>query len=350
MFLRTYLGRHGARAALLASCTLGLFLATTAVADSGQPITLGPVTVANGIVSVAGGSDGTSTAALDVTVNGQPASVDANGNITANVDLSGQATLTIAVTNPATGQTTTTTIPVALLGPDGAIPASALDALRQAGVTLDVPPGGFQSIAGHPVQVSGSVADKSTLASLTVNGVDALSLVNPDGSFQLPIPATDKTVTVTAIDKQGASESSRSQITPETSHQSGQTTTATAGSVAAASATGVSITSVRYTTKSVRTSKRIVVSLTVRDKRGLLIRGAKVRIRAASFEHDFVLGTQAAKTTNPNGVVSFTLKLRVAKFNRPERLFTVATALTPSAQTTRTTSVRLPRLTAKRKH
>jgi len=95
MVLRTWLSRHGANAALLIGCTMGLFFATAAAADSPQPITLGPVTVANGIVAVTGDSDGASTANLKVTVNGQPASVDANGNIVANIDLTGQTTLTL---------------------------------------------------------------------------------------------------------------------------------------------------------------------------------------------------------------------------------------------------------------
>ena len=92
------------------------------------------------------------------------------------------------------------------------------------------------------------------------------------------------------------------------------------------------------------------MTLAVKDKRGLLIRGAKVRIRAASFQHDFVLGTQTTKTTKRTGACRSRFKLRVAKFNQRRRLFTVATALTPSAQTSRTTSVRLPRLAAAKHH
>lgn len=332
MVLRTFL--------TLVGCTVGLSLATAAAADSPQPITLGPITIADGIVTVTGGSNGTSTADLNVTVNGQPASIDANGDIVANVDPAGQSTLELTVTNPATGETTTTTIPVALLGPGGVIPASALSLLRQAGVTLDVPTGGFTGAPGQQLHVSGSVADQHALAGLTVNGVDVLSLLKPDGTFTIPLPGTTKTIVVTATDTHGTSQSSSSKVQSSSSHQ------AAATSVAAASAVGVTITNVRYTTRGVKASKRIGVTLVVKDKRGLFIRGAKVRIRAASFQHDFVLGTQTTKSTSANGRVSFSFKLRATKFKQRQRLFTVTTALTPSAKTVRTTSVRLPRLTA----
>jgi hypothetical protein len=84
-------------------------------------------------------------------------------------------------------------------------------------------------------------------------------------------------------------------------------------------------------------------------RRGLTIRGAKVRIRPTFWQHTLVVGTQAAKLTDAAGRVTFTLSLRAAKFDRRRRLFTVETASTPSAQATRTTSVRLPRLTPTRR-
>jgi len=346
MFLRTLHSRCGVGVAVLLCCTVGLLLAAAAAADQSQPIAVGPVTVANGAASATTASDGSSTVDATVTVNGQPASVDANGNISANVDLSGQSAVTVSVGNAKTGETTTTTIPISLLGPGGVIPASVLDMLRQAGVTVNVPPGGFTGAAGQPVHVTGSVADRSTLASLTVNGIDVLSRLRPDGTFAVPVAGTDKTVAVSATDKQGVSQSTTYRITPATSPASGRSSST--ASTSAASAIGVTITNVRYVTKGVKARKRISVTLLVKDKRGLLIRGAKVRIRAAAFQHSLVLGTQLPKTTNAAGRVTFVLRLRAAKFSQRRRLFTVKTALTPSAQTTRTTSVRLPRLAARR--
>ena len=326
MSLRTFLGRRIAGLGLLVACVVGLLFTAAAAADALQPITPTGVTV---------------------TVNGQAATIDANGNVSASVDVTGQSTLTLSLTDTTTGQTTTITIPVNLLGPGGVVPASVLDMLRQSGVTVDVPPNGFTSVGGGPIQVSGSVADKDALASLTVNGVDALSLLQPDTTFTVPVPGTDKSVVVTATDKQGVTESTAYQVTPAPSPSGGRAQS-TATTVAAASANGVAIAGVRYTTKGVRAQKRISVTLTVHDNRGLLIHGAKVRIRPAFWQNSLVVGTPAAKLTDASGRVTFTLKLRAAKFNQRRRLFTVATALTPSAHATRTTSVRLPRLTRPR--
>jgi hypothetical protein len=323
--------------AVLLGCAVMLLTAAAATADTVQPITLGPIVVANGTVTAtASGTDSLQNAT--VTVNGQPASVQADGTIVANVDLTGQSTLTIAATDPATGTTTTTTIPVSLIGPGGVIPASVLDDLKNAGVTVDVPPGGFVTLPGTPLQVSGSVADKGTLAGLTVNGTDVMSLLKPDGTFTVTVPGTDKTVTVTATGKDGAAETSGFSITPLSQ------TTASTTSVAAAAANGVRIAKVVYSTKGVRAHKRIRVTLTVKDKRGLLIRGAKVGIRAAKYQHLLVVHAPAAKHTNKAGKVTFTLRLRAAKFTHARKLHTVATAATPSAKTSRGTLVRLPRL------
>jgi hypothetical protein len=343
MFLRAFI-RQPKTVAVLLCFGVALLTAAAATADDVQPFTVGPVIVANGTVTAIG-SGGGSLQNATVTVNGQPASVEADGTIVANVDLAGQSTLTIAATDPATGQTTTTSIPVSLIGPGGIIPASVLDDLKNAGVTVNVPPGGFAALPGTPVQVSGSVADKGTLAGLTVNGTDAMSLLQPDDTFAVSVPGTDKTVVLTATDKEGAAESTGFNITPLTG-----SATATSTSVAAGAADGVRIVKVGYATKGVKAHKRIRVTLTVKDKRGRFIQGAKVGIRAAKFQHRLVVRTPTAKRTNKSGKVTFTLRLRAASFTQRRKLHTIATAATRTAKTARSTSIRLPRLatTAKR--
>lgn len=324
--------------AVLLGFVVMLLPAAAATADALQPVTLGPIVVANGTVTaVAGGNDSLQNAT--VTVNGQPATVNAAGAIVANVDLTGQSTLTIAATDPATGETTTTAVPLSLMGPGGIIPASVFDQLQSAGVTVNVPPAGFVGLPGEPVQVSGGVADKGKLAGLTVNGTDALSLLQPDGTFAVPVPGTGKTVVVGATDSQGASEASSYKIAR-----------VSATSVAATAAVGVRIAKVGYATKGVRAHKRIRVTLTVKDKRGLLVRGAKVAIRAAKFQHRLLVRRPAARRTNKAGKATFTLRLRAARFTRHRKLHTVSTATTASAKTSRATSIRLPRLAKTARH
>ena len=316
-------------AAVLLGCAVMFLPVAAATADSLQPLVAGPIVVADGIVTATGNGNN-SLQNTTVTVNGQPASIDANGDITAKVNLTGQSTLTFAATNPANGTTTTTSIPVSLIGPGGIVPASVFDQLDKAGVTVNTPPGGFVGTSGKPLRVSGGVANKGELAGLTVNGTDVLSTLKPDGTYAVSLPGTDKTVVVAATGKNGVAES--------TSH-------AALTSVAASAATGVRIARVRYATKGVQAHKRIHVTLTVTDKHGLLIRGAKVRIRAAKVQHQLVVRTPAAKRTNRVGQVTFTLRLQAARFTHQRRLHTVATAVTPSARTKRATSIRVPRLT-----
>lgn len=325
-----YRRRIGATLVCAAFAVAALLLATAASADPVPPIAVGPIVVANGTL-VANVGAGMPANAV-VTVDGQPASIDAQGNIVAKVDLTGRSSVTIAVTDPATGTTTSIAIPVDLIGPGGLIPASVFDQLKQGGLTVDVPTDGFAVLPGKSVQVSGSVANKGTLAGLTVDGIDALSLVRSDGTFTVAVPGTNKQVVVSATDRKGVTASSSYRLAR------------LSAMVAATSAQGVKIASVRYITHGVKVRKRVTVTVTVKDNRGLLIRGAKVAVKPAAAQHKLVLGKHAAKRTNNAGRVTFVLRLRAAKFLHGRRLYTVETARTPSAHASRTTSVRVPRL------
>jgi hypothetical protein len=335
----------GAFAAAVA--VLCLVVAATAPAETTAPVlTLGPVSVTNGTATIAGNVGGSPDGSVVAAVNGQPLNVDANGNFSATLDLAGRTSLDFTLRNPATGEVSTISIPLNsnVLGADGTVPSTVLDQLRQAGITIAVPPGGFGSANGLPLQISGSVADKSTLATLAVNGTDVLSLLNPDGTFSVPVPGTSKTVDISATDKQGVNQTSTfpMQHLSSTIKTSGTT-------VAASGAHGINLTTIKYHTARVKTSKRITMTVTVKDKRGLLIRGAKLRVRAAAFQNSLIRGGQQTTTTNAKGTATFTLPLRAGKFVSKQRLFTVTTATTPSATTHRTTSVRIPQLTKPRK-
>jgi hypothetical protein len=342
--------RLGGLAITLAAAlaVLCLVVASAAPADTAAPaLTLGPVNVANGTATLAGNVGNDPDATIVAAVNGQPLNVDSNGNFSATVDLGGSSSLDFTLRNPATGEVSTISIPLntKVVGSNGVIPATVLDPLRQAGITLNVPPNGFTSTNGQQLPVTGTVDNPSTLASLGINGTDVLSVLQPNGDFSVPVPGTGKTVAVTATDQAGVSQTSAFPLQHVSSTISTRSTT-----VAAASADGIKLATIKYRTTRVKALKRITMTVTVKDDHGLLIRGAKLRVRAAAFQSTLIRNGQQTKTSNAKGTTAFTLTLRAGKFTNARRLFVVATASTPKATARRTTSIRIPKLTKPAKH
>lgn len=282
------------------------------------------ITVAGGTATVTGAVGGASVAT--VTVNGQPVPV-AEGPFVASVTLvSGEDAVAITLGD------TTVRIPLALAGvPD------PLATLREAGISIVVPPEGFQAFDGLPVTVKGHVLDPGSLASLKVNGQEILGTLNPDGSFEQPVPPGSEQVTVVATDPQGVSQTSTWQI----SNLSSVIRTEFGSSVSAAGAMGLRIAGVRYVTRGVRASRRLRMVVIVKDLRGYLVRGATVRVQAVR-PRAALRPSVRTKPTGTAGRVTFTLRPRTRAFGK--RLYVRAIARTPNARARRTTSVRLPRL------
>jgi hypothetical protein len=326
---------------------VGLTIASAATAQTAPPITLGPITVGNGVATVSGTVGGTPTATANVTVNGEPLGVNASGAFSGTVNLGGQSVLSVGLADPS-GRTHTLHVPLSLAGPGGVIAPSVLDALRNAGISITIPPDGFRILDGTPLTITGSVGNRDSLASLTINGRP----VEPGsggsgsrGSFSETLPGSTREVTVVATDRQGVSQTSTFPVERLTS-----TIRTTAGtSVSALGARGLRIASVRYVTKGVKAKKRLTAVVTVKDTRGYLVRDAIVRFRAASFQSRAILGGQQVKTSSRLGRASFLLRLRTASFPTAKRLFTVTVARTPTATARKQTSVRVPKLKAARK-
>jgi hypothetical protein len=337
---RRLLAAHAAAAGVV----LMLFAAGPAPGELGNPVvTLGPTTVLNGVATVTGTVAGLQPWSVQLSVNGRPVAINAAGQFVAIVNLNGpgRSEVTLTLTDPLTSQTNTISIPLTtnLIGVGGVIPPGVLSGLQQAAVSLLKPAGGFVSSDGGPLAVSGTVGKREQLASLTINGIDALELLQPNGIFTVPIPGTSKEVTMIVIDRQGVSSTTVEPIAR------GSAGAGAATSVAAKDALGVKIATVRYFTKRIRTTKRLRVLVTVKDRRNLFIRGAVVTIRGAKARQ--IAGRAALKRTNRKGQVGFVLRLRPGAFGK--RVVIVATAKTPSAKTARRTSVRLPRLAAARR-
>ncbi len=184
-----------------------LALAPPARSQMIQPVVdLGPVTVAGNLATVNGTLGGAPLATLGLTINGQPVSVNAVGQFSAVVDLTGQSVITLVVRNTLTGtELLRIGIPVSLAGPGGVI-SDVLAVLERAGVSLTIPPEGLRSLDGLPLTITGHVLKRDELARMTINGIDVLGLLMPDGSFTLPLPGSSKEVRLEVTDKQGVSE------------------------------------------------------------------------------------------------------------------------------------------------
>ena len=157
----------------------------------------------NGLAVVSGKVDDPSSGA-QLTVNGQPLDVEAGGSFAGVVNVSGQSNLSLALQNPGSSDSSTVTVPLNsnLIGPGGLLSSEALTALEQAGVTLLKPLGGFGET---PIEIGGGLANGDQLATMSVNGVDALSTLKPGGSFLVPIPGTTREISILMTDKQGVS-------------------------------------------------------------------------------------------------------------------------------------------------
>jgi hypothetical protein len=334
----------GAMAALASG--LVLLLAPPAKPDAAPLLSLGPVSVANGTATLSGSVTGTPSAGYELHVNGQPLGVGADGTFSGTVDLAGQSVLTVRARNPLSGETVTTQIPLNsnLVGPDGVIQTTVLDALRKAGISLGIPPGGFVSVDGLPVKVQGGVLERDQLASLKVNGTDVLDKLNSAGAFTQTIPGSSREVSVSATDRQGVTQTTSFAVVPTSS----VINTAAGPSVAAAGAVGVKIAKIRYVTKTVRSKKRFRMIVTVKDRQNRLVRGATVRMKlAASPGKRFVKGKQQRmKRSGKLGNVNFLVLVRKPALGK--RVAMITTAQTPTAKAQKKTSVRLPKAKAKK--
>lgn len=315
--------------AIVAAALVGVGGAQTAPIP--QLLTLGPLTVLNG-TAVASGTLGGAGLGGQVELNGQPLAVDAAGNFAGTVALDGASALDFGLTT-ANGQHVDFTIPLALAGPGGVIDGSVIDAVEQAGAQLLEPAGGFQAVAGQPLKVGGSVADQGQLASLGVNGIDAKSLLGADHTFSLKVPGTTKEITLKATDTHGVTETTRYQVLSSQSFLA----TPYGTSVAAQSAQGLRIAKIQYSAVRVAATKRVRMLVVLKDRRGYLVRGAKITVRSKA---PGVLRKRAqAKRSSTAGRATFVLNVKPRVLGK--RLVMVTVARTSSLKAAKTTSVRL---------
>lgn len=326
--------KRAARSLYAAAGIIAALTLTTSASPATVPpvLSLDQIGIANGAVVLSGAVGAPAGASL--TVNGQPLGLDGSGHFSGVVDLNGASSVELGVANPVAAQTVSFEIPLTgtLLGPGGLIPANVLDTVEQAGATLLAPPGGLQSVAGQPLSIGGSVADRGHLAGLTVNGTDVLHLLQPDQSFSVQLPGTTKQVALKATDTSGVSESKIYGV-------SSRRASSRVNSVSAADAVGLRIAQVRYYVKGAARTRRLRMVVTVKDGRGYLVRGASVLVRAQAAGR--LTRRAQTKPSGARGQAAFVLQLR--KQSLGKRLVMVTVARTPNAEASKISSVRLPK-------
>src|SRR6478672_5064367 len=332
------LRRKARGGALVGAVAAALAFIPGALPADPQLLTLGPVTVLNGTAIVSGTVGGAQTGG-QITLNGQPLALDATGHFAGALSLNGARSLDLTVAN-STGQLVDFHVPVALAGPGGIIPGNVVDAVEQAGASLLEPVGGF--VGGQPLAVAGSVADKGQLTALAVDGTDVMRLLGTDQSFSVPLPGTTKEIALTATDKSGVTETTHYQVLAS----SGGVATPLGPYVTASSAVGLKIAKVRYVATGVAKTKRLRMIVTVKDTRGLLVSGAKIKIRSKAAGR--LTRRAQIKASSKTGQAAVVLRVKPRILGK--RLVMVTVARTPIAKAAKTTSIRLAKARSTRKH
>jgi hypothetical protein len=310
--------------AALASVVVALAGPSAARAETVTPqIKLGRTTILNG-VAILSGTVSSRSLGSQLSVNGLPVDVGAGGSFVSVVSLNAQSRVSLSLTGRGS-ESSTLMIPLStnVVRPGGVLAPEVLSALEQAAVSILKPAEGFIP-AGETIDISGGVGNGDKLATLAVNGVDAMSALKPNGTFVVPVPGTTKEIQILLVDRQGVSLA---------------TSYPASSFVSAAAADGVRIAKVRYFTRSVKRTKRLRVVVTIRDRQNRLVQGAKVTLRSKRPRRTF--GRAFRRSTNLNGKATFVLRVRRTAFGKRNTLF--VTAKTPSATITKRTSVRLPR-------
>ena len=290
-----------------------------AASPAGQPlVTLGTITVANG-TTAGRGRLGSQAAGSKVTLNGQPLAVNTSGTFGGTADLNGAQAIDLGISKPAAGAGH---FQIPVQG-RSVIWGSVIDPLTQAGLSLLQP----TVTPGQPVTVSGSVADGRGLAALDVNGVNALGQAKQGGSFTVELPGDTGEVQVRATGFNGTSEVINAPVFRPFS----------TSTVSARDAVGIRIVKIRYVRKGAVRVHRIRMIVTVRDRRGRLIRGATIRVTAKG--HKLAKRPRATRS-GAKGRATIALRLRSSAYGK--RLVTVTVAKTPRAKARKTSSVRVP--------
>jgi hypothetical protein len=296
------------------------------------PVLIDAVTIEDGVAVLTGTVD-----AAIVEINGQIVEVGENGAFSAPIDLS-QNVVVLEVLR-SSDETVTVLVPIDMLLANGG--EGILNDLVDAGISIDRPLDGFEVVDGEMPVVEGRVLDEDNLEALEVNGVDALARLGDDGLFSIDLgssrsTAPRETVTIVATDRRGVSQTSTFKTTTVKS----AIATRAGTSVSAAGARGVVISRIALDKRLLKATKHVRMLVTIKDRRGFLIRGASLRIVAMPARY-VANGAHRAGFTSRLGTAQFAFRLKASAFQGG--LLTIAArASTPKATATKKVALRLP--------
>jgi hypothetical protein len=320
---------------------LAIALTTLAVALAGSqsaqaisiPVLIDGITVVEDGVAVLTGA----TEAEVVEVNGELIRVGEGGTFIAPIDLDEESVVLKVLESPS--ELVTVEVPVDVLLATGG--EGVLNDLLDASISIDEPLGGFQIVDGQLPLIEGRVSNGDNLSVLEVNGVDALSRLGDNGLFSIVLggSSTTERITVVAADRSGVSQTSTFTARRVTS----AIATRAGTSVSAAGAQGIRIVKVALDKRFLKPAKSLGLIVTVKDRRGFLIRGAALQLRALPAKH-VANGALKAGFTNRLGKGRFAFRLKASAFTgSPAQFFTIWTrAATPKSSATKKVTLRLP--------
>lgn len=334
-----------------------------------QPlISLGPITVDNGVASVSGvvnasvGSN-SANANVSVTVDAQPVSISAGGRFSAAVNLDAHAAVTVQAGDRSNGEAYSITIPASAI-PAGGTPSDALVQLNADVVTLMLPADGFTIVDGVDITADVHVGNIAGIASLKLNGADLLAQLkvgsssSSSGTRAKPTKPSGKPGSVSppsgtnkpafrhhaSAKVSGAAKNVKLSV--KGTNGASQTTTVRIQrirsvirfgrqiSISAFGARGIHISAIRFNTSGVARTGRLGVTVTVRDRRHYLIRDAVVMLQPLA--HRVSISGSLAQMSNLLGRTTFTVP--VAGSALGHRLYLTVIARTPRSSTQVTTS------------
>lgn len=346
----------------------------TAGVPAAPLVSLGSISVVNGIASLTGTVNakaavnaavavGSATANVQVAVNGNPVSISAKGTFAASTNLAANGAVTIQAGELGAGITYSLSIPASAISSGGS-QVEALAQLQADGVTLLLPPDGFTIVDGLGIDAYVQALGITGIAKLDLNGTNLLAKlklrlgsgsgsassgsagsgigakpggVKPGGgsapapkSTSAPVAGNAKTVKLKVTGTNGTTQTTTVHIVRIRSVvRIGRML-----SISAFGARGIRISSITFNRRSLVSTGRLGITVTVQDRRHYLVRDAVVMLQPIA--HHTTIGGSLASMTNMLGRATFSAP--VAARSLGAHFYVRVVARTPRSQTHLTAS------------